>query len=149
MEASTSPMRSEYTIKRAVWEEDSPALCSVREAVFIREQKVPKELEWDEHDISARHLLALDGSGRAIGAARLLPEGRIGRMCVLAEHRGRGVGAALLRAALEWAMECGMERIVLDAQTHAVDFYGRFGFEADGPVFMDAGIAHRHMSLKL
>jgi predicted GNAT family N-acyltransferase len=121
----------------------------VREKVFIEEQRVPRELEWDEWDERSKHAVACDWRGRAIGTARLLPDGRIGRMAVLPEWRRRGVGAALLEALLALARERRMPRVTLHAQTHAAGFYRRFGFSERGGEFLEARIAHVEMTLEL
>lgn len=120
----------------------------LRRRVFIEEQGVSEADELDDLDDEAIHLLAhLDG--RAVGSARLLlrgETGKIGRVCVLAEARGRGLGAALIRAALaELRGHPGLTQAKLGAQTHALGFYERLGFVAIGPVYDDAGIPHRDM----
>ena len=117
--------------------------------MFVAEQDVPVELEWDGLDPGCRHLLAEDAHGRPIGCARLLPDGHIGRMAVLAPWRGRGVGRALLRAMLAQAAASGFAMVRLNAQVQALGFYAREGFQACGDVFDDAGIAHRAMQLAL
>ncbi len=117
----------------------------VRYAVFVEEQKVPAEIELDEFDPVSVHALALDGQGRALGTGRLLPDGHIGRMAVLKQARGRGVGSALLRRLIDAARLRGDRQLVLSAQTHAIAFYARFGFVAEGEVYDDAGIPHQRM----
>ena len=116
----------------------------IREQVFIEEQQVPPELEWDGLDPECIHVLATLGDGTAIGTARML-DGHIGRMCVLPEWRGCGAGRALLEALLSHAREQHIRKLVLNAQTGATGFYEKSGFNATGPVFMDAGIPHRRM----
>jgi len=113
------------------------------------EQGVTAELEWDGIDHECRHALALDVAGRPIGCARLLPDGHIGRVAVLAEWRGRGVGDALLERMIALAREVGHTRVMLNAQTHALAFYARHGFVAFGPEYDDAGIPHRAMQRAL
>ena len=113
------------------------------------EQGVTAELEWDGIDHQCRHALALDVAGRPIGCARLLPDGHIGRVAVVADWRGRGVGDALLERMIALAREVGHTRVMLNAQTHALAFYARHGFVASGPEFDDAGIAHRAMQRAL
>jgi len=140
---------TEYSVRVADWSRDEAALSAVRRVVFMEEQGVSAELEWDGLDADARHLLALDGAGNAIGTARLLPDGHIGRMAVLKPWRGHGVGTALLRAALELARAQGWPAVELSAQTHAIAFYARHGFTPYGEEFMDAGIPHRQMRLSL
>lgn len=138
-----------YSVRHADWQDDQAALSAVRRQVFILEQRVPEELEWDEADAPALHMLACDGGGHAIGTGRLLQDGHIGRMAVLREWRGRGVGAAILDALIAAARGRGLRGIVLNAQTHALGFYARRGFVAEGDEFPDAGIPHRRMWLRL
>jgi predicted GNAT family N-acyltransferase len=117
----------------------------VRFAVFVEEQKVPAEIELDEFDPVCLHALACDADGRVLGTGRLLPDGHIGRMAVLREARGAGVGSALLRALMQAARLRGDRAVQLSAQTHAIAFYERFGFAAEGEEYDDAGIPHRMM----
>jgi predicted GNAT family N-acyltransferase len=121
----------------------------IRVQVFVAEQGVPIELELDEWDARCDHALAHDSAGAAVGTGRLLPDGRIGRMAVLAEARGRGMGAALLEALIAQAIARGMAEVVLHAQTHAAGFYSRFGFHQYGNEFMEAGIPHIAMKRKV
>lgn len=128
----------------------------IRLRVFIEEQRVPVEEEWDEADATARHVVARHADGSPIGTGRLLvrkddPEGtaRIGRMAVLPEARGLGVGMAILLSLIEEARTAGFKRILLQSQTHAMDFYGRAGFTVCGPEYMESGIPHRDMELFL
>jgi predicted GNAT family N-acyltransferase len=138
-----------FTVRVLGWNDASPLARPVRETVFVREQAVPLEMEWDEWDARCDHAVALDSAGRPVGTGRLLPGGRIGRMAVLKEWRGQGVGAALLRALLDRARERGLEKVVLHAQKQAMGFYLRFGFSALGEEFSEAGIPHREMALEL
>lgn len=131
-------------MRRADWNADRERLRQVREEVFVREQRVPLELEWDEMDEACVHVIA-EAEGRPIGTGRLLPDGHIGRMAVLAAWRGRGVGRALLEELLAEALKLGMPGIVLHAQTHARAFYERQGFRVEGGEFMEAGIPHVRM----
>lgn len=141
--------KTEFMIRDARWPEDIEALRAVRTTVFIVEQKVSEQEEWDGIDPDCEHVLAFDLHGRPIGTGRLLPDGHIGRMAVLKEFRGHGVGAAMLKRLIERARERGMDTCALNSQTHALGFYSRFGFEAHGNEFLDAGIPHRHMTMKL
>ena len=127
------------------WAKTEPTIRAIRETVFIREQAVPLELEWDGLDPSCAHVLAWNDHGEAIGTARMQENGTIGRMAVLKDWRGRGVGRALLQTLLDLAAKQGLTRVALSAQTHAVGFYERAGFRAIGQPFMDAGIPHRKM----
>ena len=127
------------------------ALCrQLRRVVFIEEQGVSEADELDDLDDVALHLLAvLDGV--AVGSARLLVQGevgKIGRVCVLQQARGAGIGAALIRAAVaRLRAAAGVKKAKLGAQVHALGFYQALGFEAYGPVYDDAGIEHRDMVL--
>jgi len=132
------------SIRAADWNVDRAALRAVREQVFVREQAVPLELEWDEFDPLCQHVVAED-AGKAIGTGRLLPDGHIGRMAVLESWRRQGVGSALLEALLRLAHDRGIRRVRLNAQSRAVGFYQRHGFVAEGQEFIEAGIAHRAM----
>lgn len=135
----------EFSVTEGSWPLLVKDARSARERVFIVEQQVPVELEWDEHDAVARHVVAQGPDGTAIGTGRLLDDGHIGRMAVLPAWRGKGVGRALLERLLEAAAEAGMRELELHAQTHAAGFYRRFGFAEAGTEFMEAGIPHVRM----
>jgi ElaA protein len=129
------------------------ALCrALRRRVFIEEQGVSEADELDDKDGEAIHLAAFD-AGQALGSARLLVSGevgKIGRVCVLAQARGRGIGAALIRAGVARFRDMPDLRLVkLGAQTHALGFYAALGFEPVGEIYDDAGIAHRDMILNI
>ena len=134
--------RAEVAVAIGDWAEIQREASAIRTTVFVGEQRVPAELELDEWDARSRHALARDGAGRAVGTGRLLPDGHIGRMAVLAEARSLGVGSALLRALMDEARRTGHTTVELSAQTHARAFYERHGFAAYGPEYDDAGIAH-------
>jgi|APEBP8051073178_1049388.scaffolds.fasta_scaffold00151_19 ElaA protein len=120
----------------------------LRRIVFIEEQGVSEADEIDDQDDTALHLLATL-AGDPVGTARILLQGdtgKIGRVCVLPQARGTGLGAALITAALDTLRaQPGITRAKLGAQTHALGFYERLGFQAQGPVYDDAGIPHRDM----
>ncbi len=125
---------------------DFAAARAVREAVFLREQGIDPAEEWDDIDRHAIHAVAFHTGDGPVGTGRMYEEedgtARIGRMAVVAEHRGCGVGRMLMEALLEAAAAVTPKRIVLHAQTHAKDFYARFGFEPFGEAFDEAGIPH-------
>lgn len=106
-------------VRVADWQKDNAELRRIREAVFIAEQSVPPELEWDAEDDEAVHFLAYEGE-YAIGTARLLGDGHIGRVSVLKDWRGLKVGDALMRAAIEEAERRGLKRQLLTAQVYAI-----------------------------
>jgi predicted GNAT family N-acyltransferase len=135
-------------VRLGSWDELSAQASPIRFTVFVDEQKVPVELELDEFDPLSCHALALAGD-EAVGTGRLLPDGHIGRMAVLAGWRGRGVGALLLQALIDEAKRRGMARVVLNAQTHALGFYARFGFVPEGEEYEEAGLPHRTMGRSL
>jgi len=135
-----------FAIRETDWAHDAGRLSAIRRAVFIDEQGVPEALEWDADDADALHLLAILADGTPIGCARLLRNdhlcGHIGRMAVLPAWRGRGVGRALLAAAIRLARAQGHATIRLSAQTHAARFYADAGFAAMGDPYEEAGIPH-------
>jgi predicted GNAT family N-acyltransferase len=147
-----------YVVRVAAGPEDLDACFAVRKEVFVVEQEVPEELEYDTYDKSAVHVLAIAEDGTPLGTGRLLygadaagktgggPEvGSLGRLAVSAAARGLGVGAALVRGIEDAARGRGLGAVDLHAQTHALGFYERLGYEVYGPVFLDAGIDHRAM----
>ncbi len=120
----------------------------LRRVVFIEEQGVSEADELDDMDEKAVHLLATQ-EGTPLGTARLLAKGdtgKIGRVCVLKEARGSGLGAALIKASVaHFETQPDIKRALLGAQCHAIGFYEALGFTAFGPVYDDAGIDHRDM----
>ena len=142
-------MVSPFVVRRADWTRDREHLRYIRETVFVHEQQVPLEMEWDELDEACVHVLALDSDEAPIGTGRLLPDGHIGRIAVLPAWRGRGVGGALLTELMRIARERGFIEVILNAQVHAIAFYARHGFVADGAQFLEAGIPHQTMRRQL
>ena len=140
---------TDISIRQASWQHDHLAISVLRREVFIKEQGVPEELEWDGLDEEALHLIAEDDTGQTIATARMLTDGHIGRVAVQKPWRGKGVGKSLIHYLLELARQQGYRRGFLDAQVEAIDFYRHQGFTASGEIFMDAGIPHRHMFLEL
>ena len=133
----------------ADWSEHADTLFAIRRQVFIVEQNVPEELEHDQHDATAVHVLITDTDGRGIATGRLLPDGHIGRVAVLAEYRGSGIGRQVMIALHQIARERGHTQIILNSQLSALPFYRRLGYRAEGPEFIEAGIRHRRMRLQL
>lgn len=142
-------MTQPFTVSLVNWHDGEPLLKAIRTAVFIKEQGVPEEMEWDEHDATCRHALALTLNGDAIGCGRMFTNGHLGRIAVLPQWRGKQVGTAIVEAFLNYAEAHDYPQIDVDAQTHAVPFYQRFDFVEQGKVFMDAGLPHIKMLLKL
>lgn len=137
------------TVRLGTWAEMAAQATPIRYDVFVDEQKVPADIELDAWDARCLHALAFDADGRPIGTGRLLPDGHIGRMAVLASARGLGVGTAILRALMQAARQRGHAEVVLSAQTHAVAFYKREGFTEEGAVYEDACIPHINMRCAL
>ncbi|WP_417700196.1 GNAT family N-acetyltransferase [Pseudophaeobacter sp.] len=132
--------------------QDFTACYALRHKVFVQEQGVPESEELDAHDASATHLLAWQNHA-PIGTARIVFDGdlaKIGRVCVLPDLRGTGLGADLIRAALAIARDTpGIATVKLGAQIQVLGFYEKLGFSATGPVYDDAGIDHRDMVMEL
>jgi predicted GNAT family N-acyltransferase len=135
-------------IRVAEWPGDADALASIRRRVFVEEQGVPAELEWDGRDADCAHVLALVNRD-PVGTGRLLPAGKIGRLAVLASSRRHGVGSRMLRRLTDIARDRGLPEVYLHAQVSALPFYAAHGFVAEGAEFEEAGIAHRRMRLAL
>ena len=142
-------MSNAFTVSLISWRDGEPLLKSVRQAVFVEEQGIPEDLEWDGRDESCRHALALSLDGQAIGCGRIKADGHIGRIAVLPEWRNRKVGTAIVEALLSHARTQGYPSVDVDAQVQAVPFYRIFGFDEEGETFMDAGLPHIKMRLSL
>ncbi|MFB7108818.1 GNAT family N-acetyltransferase [Streptomyces sp. NPDC001698] len=147
-----------YEVRVAEDPADREACFAVRKEVFVVEQGVPQDIEYDEYDALAVHVLAVREDGVPLGTGRLLygaeaaaktggdpAVGSLGRLAVTGDARGLGVGAALVRAIEDAARARGLSAVDLHAQSHALGFYERLGYEAYGPEFPDAGIPHRAM----
>ncbi len=142
-------MSNPFTVSLVCWHDGEPLLRSVREAVFIREQGVPPELEWDGLDEGCRHALAISLRGEAVGSGRMLPNGHIGRIAVKPQWRKQKVGTAIMEALLDYARAHDYKQVEVDAQTYALPFYRSFGFVEQGEEFTDAGLPHIRMTLQL
>ncbi|WP_328882251.1 GNAT family N-acetyltransferase [Streptomyces sp. NBC_00299] len=155
--STASPVPS-YAVRVAEDLADREACFAVRKEVFVVEQGVPQEIEYDAYDAGAVHVLAVREDGTPLGTGRLLygeaaaakvdgdpSVGSLGRLAVTQAARGLGVGAALVRAIEEAARARGLAAVDLHAQTHALGFYERLGYAAYGPEFPDAGMPHRAM----
>jgi predicted GNAT family N-acyltransferase len=138
-----------FIVRAANWKLDESGIAAIRRAVFIEEQGVPEALEWEAEDVQCHWFVGVASDQSMIGIVRLTGAGRIGRMAVLPAWRRRGVGRALLATVLTKAQELSFAQVHLSAQTHAIGFYARHGFIAQGPEYPDAGIPHRSMSLEL
>ena len=130
------------------WESARAHAAPIRFAVFVEEQGVPLEIELDEMDPKSLHAVAFEDAS-PVGTGRLLPDGHVGRMAVLKNWRGRGVGGQILAALLDEARRRGHREVVLSAQVHATAFYRSHGFAEEGVEYLDAGIRHQDMRRKL
>ncbi len=126
------------------WDEARHLAYPIRLTVFVNEQQVPEELELDDDDPDAWHAVMLK-DGQAIATGRLLGNGKIGRLAVLKNYRGLGMGTALIKRLMEFGQQQGIGKFYLHAQTTAIGFYEGLGFKANGPVFNEAGIEHIKM----
>jgi predicted GNAT family N-acyltransferase len=138
-----------YRIVTTSYQQDQTGIQAVRRRVFIEEQGIDPTEEWDTHDVSAIFSIALDDRDQAIGTARLLKDGKIGRMAVLPEYRRQGVGRAILQHLLAIARQQGYTRIQLSAQQSVIAFYAQQGFVPIGPPHEEVGIPHQNMQLML
>lgn len=140
-------------LQLGAWHQLGEAARQVRTEVFVREQNIPLELEWDDEDETALHAVAFNRLGMAVATGRLLQHeadvARIGRMAVSRVLRGSGLGRDILLALLQAARQRGDRAVVLHAQRSAIDFYRRLGFEGEGAPFEEAGIPHLTMRCAL
>jgi predicted GNAT family N-acyltransferase len=140
-----------------LWSELGKDAAEIRTQVFVKEQGIPAELEWDDTDKVCIHVLVYceDGSAsKAVGTGRLIaPEkangpAKIGRMAVLKDYRRKGIGDDVMQALIEHAFDAGYKSIELSAQAYVQGFYANHGFEAEGEPYEEVGIAHQKMTLK-
>ena len=144
-------MKNNLKVEIVKWIDGHTQLKNIREKVFIQEQKVTPELEWDGMDEKAMHFLVFKDE-EAIGCARVVVIKnymQLGRMAVLKKYRGIGVGSALLEKAIVTAKLKQLSSIHISAQCNAIDFYVKFGFEVISDIYLDAEIPHRSMTLEL
>jgi predicted GNAT family N-acyltransferase len=142
------PSLAKIKIFETTWRESEADLRAIRTPVFIVEQLVTPEFEWDDIDVTAVHLLATQNN-QPIGCLRIIDYHKIGRMAVLKEFRGIGLGAALLLAAVTICKTHGRKNVVLSAQTHAIEFYKKAGFRVTSDVYCDVDIPHVDMQITL
>jgi predicted GNAT family N-acyltransferase len=140
-----APRPPRIVVRVGDWEQLREAACAVRFAVFVAEQGIPAALELDDRDATATHAVAFDAADRPVATGRLLPDAHIGRMAVLAEQRGKGLGLSILRALVAIAAGRGVPELRLHAQTSAVGFYAGEGFVVEGEPYEEAGIPHQTM----
>jgi predicted GNAT family N-acyltransferase len=142
-------MKNNLKIEIVKWLDGLSQLKNIREKVFIQEQKVTPQLEWDGMDEKAIHFLVFNDKA-AIGCARAIvikDHMQLGRMAVLKEYRGQGIGSALIEKAMTTAKLNQLSAIYISAQCHAINFYKKFGFEVTSDIYLNAEIPHRDMTL--
>jgi predicted GNAT family N-acyltransferase len=143
------PTTPQPTVRTATWAQDRVQIQRIRRAVFIEEQRIAEQDEWDALDPVVTHVLAFAGGDSAkrdaVGTGRLEPTGKIGRVAVLPQYRGTGTGVAMMQRLMDLAAERGFTDVYLHAQVTAAGFYERLGFRADGPEFEEVGIPHQRM----
>lgn len=139
---------TELKIRSGSWDELQNDAKLIREQVFIQEQHIPVEEEWDAQDAVALHFVVYD-QAQPIATARLLQNNSIGRVAVLKSHRGLGIGKLLMQAIIEQAKSEQREFLKLSSQVYAIQFYAGLGFQVQGDEYLDCGIAHIDMYLKL
>ena len=142
-------MENNLKVEIVKWIDGYASLSMIREKVFIEEQKVTPQLEWDGRDEEAIHFLAYQDE-KVIGCARAFVienHMQLGRMAVLKEYRNKGIGSFLIEKAITTAKLNQLSKISISAQCHAIDFYKKFGFEVTSEIYLDAGISHQDMEL--
>lgn len=135
-----------YTLTQTSWDKHRHQLSEIRRKVFIEEQSVPEDLEWDNDDKQCFHILVTINN-KPIATGRMKPDGHIGRMAVLKEHRNKGIGTAILNELIKVARKHKLNNVYLHAQTSAIPFYEKQNFKVYSDEFMDAGIPHKSMRL--
>ena len=130
------------------WEKARAHAAPIRFTVFVEEQGVPFDIELDPQDLLSVHAIVYD-QDKPVATGRLLPDGHIGRMAVLKDWRGRGIGALMLNSLMRRAKERGYTEVALSAQVQAVRFYRAHGFTPEGDEYLEAGIKHQAMKRRL
>jgi predicted GNAT family N-acyltransferase len=142
-------MMSDTILTLVTWDQAEAELRRIRHEVYIVEQAIPEELEWDGLDADCIHVLVRAADGTPVGTGRMTADGHIGRMAVIKPWRGRGIGSTILRRLLQQAREQGLKRVKLNAQISVQPFYEQQGFHALGEEFLDADIPHVRMEREL
>lgn len=139
----------QHHLKLTRWDKDKESLSKIRRTVFIEEQQVPEELEWDNDDETCVHILVTNSNNIPIATARMKMNGHIGRMAVLKDYRNTGIGSDMLKELIDFAQTIKIKSVYLNAQKSAIAFYEIHGFRTTSDEFMDAGIPHKSMALDL
>lgn len=139
---------SELQIESGSWQQLGQEAKQIRTQVFIQEQQIRPEDEWDAQDALSTHFVVYQ-QGQAMGTARLLADHHIGRVAILHQYRGVGAGKALMQHIIAFAKQQQRPMLQLSAQVHAIEFYAALGFVVDGEAYMDCGIPHVDMQMQL
>jgi len=134
-----------YQITRTSYQQHHEGIRSIRQRVFVDEQKIDPKLEWDDLDHDAEFFIALNEHADIIATARFFTDGKIGRMAVLADYRNLGIGSAMLKEIEQFAEWQSIKTLHLSAQTSAIEFYQKNGYLIEGEVYLEAGIPHQNM----
>lgn len=137
---------SQFSIRTGRWDELQNDAKLIREQVFIQEQQIPVEDEWDAEDAISVHFVVYD-QDQPIATARLLQNNSVGRVAVLKSHRGAGIGKLLMQQIIQQAKHQQREFLKLSSQVHAIQFYAGLGFNVEGEQYLDCGIPHIDMRL--
>ena len=138
----SEPANHAIAYRFADWRQEKELMMRVRTPVFVKEQRVPHDIEIDEFDPLYLHVIATDADGNPVGTARMSDDGHIGRCAVLKQYRGRGIGAFLVTMLIDKAVDSGLQSVYLNSQVSAVPFYEKLGFVPNGPEFIEAAIVH-------
>ncbi|MET1253752.1 GNAT family N-acetyltransferase [Aliikangiella maris] len=138
-----------FKFQRVSWQSAANDIMEIRKKVFVIEQRFPKEVVCDQFDNSSYHLLVTDAEDTPVGCGRLIPNGRVGKIAVLINHRGHGVGTQILNHLINIAQENNIQNLTLNAETDLVHFYDQQQFHIDGPVYMKKGVPFHRMTKKL
>jgi predicted GNAT family N-acyltransferase len=138
-----------YETMQVNWLSESDEIMRIREKVFITEQRFGKETLIDHLDSDSFHLLVKDTKGRSVACGRLNQNGRIGRIAVMIDHRGFGIGTMILNKLIEIAEESKIRTLTLNTETELTHFYDQQKFHVDGPVYMKQGVPFQRMRMRL
>ena len=139
---------TQFTIRTGSWDELQKDAKLIREQVFIQEQQIAAEDEWDAEDAVSLHFVVYD-QDQSIATARLLQNNSVGRVAVLKSHRGLGIGKLLMQQIIQQAKHEQREFLKLSSQVHAIQFYAALGFKVEGEQYLDCAIPHIDMRLVL
>ena len=145
----SEPVNHAIAYRFADWRQEKELMMRVRTPVFVKEQRVPHDIEIDEFDPLYLHVIATDADGNPVGTARMSDDGHIGRCAVLKQYRGRGIGAFLVTMLIDKAVDSGLRSVCLNSQVSAVPFYEKLGFVSNGPEYIEANIVHAPMVKKI